>query len=128
MKRGSGELKPRAQQLTALKKGDMVMVIAGGNSKTKKLLKGERGKILRILPKNQRVIVEGLNMMKRHKRARNSQDSSSVVVKEGSIALSNVMFYSESLKRPVRLCSRVLNDGKKVRGYVNPTTKKFEQI
>ena len=113
---------------TSLRAGDVVMVIAGGNKKKGKTLKGPTGKILRFLPKRNRVVVEGLNLVKRHKRAMTSNEQSGVITKEGSIDISNVMFYSEELKRPVRLKSKALEDGRKVRGYIHPKTKKFETI
>lgn len=104
------------------------MVIAGGNQKKQKIMKGQVGKVLKFLPKTKRIIVEGINMIKRHKRATSPNESSGIIQKEGSIHISNVMFYSESLKRPVRLKFRTLKDGRKVRGYLNPATKSFEQI
>ena len=114
---------------TTLKKGDPVMVIAGGNSqKERRQIKGKVGKILRLLPKKNRVIVEGLNIVKRHKRAAQAGESSGIIEKEGSIHISNVMYYSETLKKPVRLKHKTLNDGRKVRGYINPKTKQFESI
>lgn len=113
---------------TSLRAGDPVMVIAGGNSKKGKELAGKTGKILKLLPKSNRVIVEGLNTIKRHKRATTMNDSSGVIEKEGSVHISNVMYYAESLNKPVRLKSKLLEDGRKVRGYLNPKTKEFEQI
>lgn len=113
---------------TKLKVGDPVMVIAGGNTIKGKQLKGETGKILKFLPKRDRVIVEGVNTIKRHKRARMMNDTSGIIEKEGSVNISNVMFYHEELKRPVRLKSKTLDDGRKVRGFIHPETKSFEQI
>ena len=121
----SGE---KAVIVTMLRKGDTVMVLTGGNSKKQKELKGQTGKILRFLPKKNRVVVEGLNMVKRHKRATSPQDSAGIIVKEGSIHISNVMFFSDELKRPVRLKTKRLEDGRKVRGFLNPKTKSFVQI
>ena len=113
---------------TKLKTGDTVMVLAGGNSEKAKVMKGQTGKILRFLPKKNRVIVEGLNMIKRHQRAMTSEDAAGIIDKEGSIHISNLMYYNEDLKRPVRIKYNTLDDGRKVRGFVNPETKKFEQI
>lgn len=113
---------------TQLKTGDTVMVVAGGNKLSGKKLKGEVGKILRLLPKRNRVIVEGVNVIKRHRRARNAQESSGIIAKEGSVHVSNVRYYSEAHKRPVRLSAKVLEDGRKVRGFKNPETNEFEQI
>ena len=111
-----------------LKVGDPVMVIAGGNPQRGRVLKGQTGKILRFLPKKDRVVVQGLNMIKRHKRAVRPGEPSGVIQKEGSLHISNLMYYSEAMKKPVRLRSQRLEDGKKVRGFTHPEKKTFEQI
>jgi len=114
--------------VTELKVGDKVMVITGGNPKKRRELKGQVGKILKFIPKRGRVVVEGLNMVTRHQRARSAQEPAGKVMKEGSIEISNVMFYSEELKKPVRLSSMVAGNGKKVRAYKHPETKKLVAI
>lgn len=116
------------KQITSLKAGDKVMVLAGGNSKKNKELKGQVGKILRMLPRKNRVVVEGLNMIKRHKRAMTNVEAGGVVVREGSIAISNVMYYSDEHKRPFRLKVQTDAKGNRVRGIINPKTKAFEAI
>ena len=113
---------------TKLRVGDVVMVVSGGNKLSGRKLKGEVGKILRFVPKRNRVVVEGVNVVKRHKRARSAQESSGIVAKEGSVHISNVRYYSDAYKRPVRLLSKVVGDDRKVRGFKNPETKEFEQI
>ncbi|MDD2941906.1 MAG: 50S ribosomal protein L24 [bacterium] len=118
----------KTQIATKLRVGDPVMVIAGGNSLKSEQVKGRVGKIRRIDRERGRVWVEGVNLIKRHKRAMSPTESAGIVTKEGSINLSNVMFYAETIKRPVRLCFKTLEDGHKVRGYINPQTKQFEQI
>lgn len=113
---------------SALKKGDTVMVIAGGNKK-KRANKGQIGKIVRFVGENRdRVIVEGLNLITRHQRAQGANKPGGKIQREGSIHVSNVMFYAEKLKRPVRLSHQILADGKKVRGYKDPKTKEFVQV
>ena len=113
---------------TKLKKGDTVIVIAGGN-KTKRPNKGKVGKIIGFAGKNNdRVLVEGLNMVKRHQKQTMPGKPYGIIQKEAGIHISNVMYYVEKLKKAVRLKSSVLADGKKVRGYLNPETKVFEQI
>ena len=111
-----------------LRVGDPVMLITGGNEQKGRNEKGKTGKILRILTKKNRVVVEGANMIKRHKRATSAQDSAGIIEKEGSVHISNVMYYSEAINKPVRLRYSFLEDGRKVRGYTDPETKKFEQI
>lgn len=114
---------------TKLKVGDPVMLISGGNSlNPNKGGKGKVGKILRLLPKKGRVVVEGVNMIKRHQKANAMNEASGIIDKEGSVSISNVMFYQEDLKRPVRLTYQRLDDGRKVRGFLHPETNKFEQI
>lgn len=128
VKFGSSKRTRNEEFRTMLRVGDVVMVISGGNSKSGKVLKGLKGKVLRFLPKKNRVVVEGLNFVKRHKKAKGMGDSFGVIVKEGSIAVSNVMYYSEQLTRPVRLRCKILDDQRKVRGFLNPQTEQFEQI
>jgi large subunit ribosomal protein L24 len=113
---------------TVLRVGDPVMACAGGNANKGKPVKGQVGKILRFIPKKHRVVVDGIKMIKRHKRAMTSQDAAGIIEKEGSIHISNVMYYSEELKKPVRLKVNILEDGRKVRGYRDPKTKEFQQI
>ena len=113
---------------TDLKVGDRVMVLTGGNKKKGKDMKGVVGTLTKILPKKQRVIVDGVNYVKRHKRASNNQEESGIITKEASINISNVMFYSDKHKRPFRLKVKTEGDGRKIRGFVNPETKEFESI
>lgn len=111
-----------------VRKGDLVMVIAGGNKK-KRPTKGKVGRVLRFAGENRdRVVVEGVNFITRHQRATGPNQPSGIVKREGSIHISNVMFYAEKISRPVRIKYSVLADGKKVRGYLDPSTKQFVQI
>ena len=115
-----------SKQKHSLRKGDLVVVIAGGNS-TKRPNKGKTGKILRFIG-DERVIVEGLNFVTRHQRQLGPNKPSGKVVKEASIHVSNVMYFVEKLKRPVRLKHKTLSDGRKVRGYTDPKSKEFVQL
>ena len=90
-----------------VKKGDTVMVIAG-KDKTK------TGKILQVLPKKEGVLVEGLNVIKRHTRARGNEPGG-ILEKEAPIHISNVMIYCGKCRKPVRTKINVLEDGKKAR-------------
>lgn len=113
---------------TSLKKGDLVMVISGGN-KNKRALKGQVAKIKAIVgDKNDRVVLEGLNLYTKHKKALAPGQEGGKVQVELPIHISNVMFYAEKLKKPVRLVKSTLADGKRVRGYKDPSSKKFVQI
>ena len=113
---------------TDLKVGDPVMILTGGNSSKGKVLKGATGKIKKFLPKRDRVVVEGLNMIKRHKRAQSNNEPAGVYEYEGSIHISNIMYYSEKLGRPVRIAKKVLEDGKKVRAYRDADSGQLEQL
>lgn len=113
---------------SALKKGDTVMIIAGGHKK-KRPLKGQVGKIREIVGDDgDRVIIEGLNLFVRHQKATTPDKPSGKISKEKSVHISNVMYYVEKLKRPVRVCHKILADGKKVRGYRDPEKREFVQI
>lgn len=94
-------------EITRLKKGDTVKVIAGKE-------KGKTGKILKIDREKKRVIVEKLNMVKRHKRP-DTRSKGGIVEKEAPIALSNVMYFCSKCDKGVRIGYKVLDDGEKVR-------------
>ena len=111
-----------------LKRGDLVMVISGGH-KRKRPIKGQIGKIKAIVGANRnRVIVEGLNLFVKHQKAQGPDKPAGKIQKERSLHISNVMYYVETLKRPVRLSYSILADGKKVRGYKDPQSDKFIQL
>lgn len=113
---------------TTLKKGDTVMVVAGGN-KHKRPIKGQVAKIKAIVgQKGDRVILEGLNLFVKNVRAQGPGQEGGKVTVEGSMHISNVQFYAEKLKKPVRLVKNVLADGTKVRGYRDPVTKEFVPV
>ena len=120
--------KESVAKLSSLRKGDMVMVIAGGNKNTSPN-KGKVGKILGFAGKaHSRVLVEGVNFVTRHQRQTAPGRPSGIIKKEAPIHISNVMYYVEKLKKPVRLRHSFLDDGTKVRGYLDPETKSFVQI
>ena len=114
------------RQKHSLKRGDLVMVISGGNEK-KRPNKGKTGKIRRFVG-DDRVVVEGLNFVTRHQRQAGPNKPAGKIPRESPIHVSNVMFYAEKLKRPVRIKHKVLADGRKVRGYNDPKTREFVQI
>jgi large subunit ribosomal protein L24 len=90
-----------------VKKNDTVIVVTG-KDKTK------TGKVLQILPKKDGVLVEGINIIKRHTRPRGNE-SGGIVEKEAAIHISNVMIYCGKCNKPVRTRINALEDGKKVR-------------
>ncbi len=86
-----------------IRKGDQVAVIAGKD-------KGHRGKVLQVLPKTGRVIVEGVNKQKRHQKASRTVMQAGIVTKEGAIDLSNVMLYCSRCGKPSRVGTRMDGD------------------
>ncbi len=91
---------------TKLKKNDTVTVIAGKD-------KGKTGRVLRIDEKANRVLVEGVNMVKKAQRKQRQEDTGGIIEKEAPVAISNVMFVGKDGK-PARLGYRV-EGGDKVR-------------
>jgi|JI102314A1RNA_FD_contig_111_283700_length_6354_multi_3_in_0_out_0_11 large subunit ribosomal protein L24 len=93
-----------------IKKGDTVQVIAGRD-------KGKKGKVIEVYPEEQLVRVEGVAVQKRHLKpgANQKHPNGGIIEREAKVSLSNVMFYSEKLSRPVRVGISVGADGKKVR-------------
>jgi large subunit ribosomal protein L24 len=85
-------------------KGDQVVVISGEE-------KGKRGKVLRTQPAKGRVVVEGVNVVKRHRRARQQGEESQIVEFPAPIAASKVMLLDPKDDRPTRVRRRVDQDG-----------------
>jgi len=91
-----------------VKKNDMVKIIAGKE-------KGKTGKVLRVFPAKGRVVVENLNIIKRHTRPSQSNREGGIVEKEAAISVSNVMLVCGSCSEATRTGIRVLEDGSKAR-------------
>jgi len=90
-----------------IKKGDKVVVITGKD-------KGKTGEVLRVLPTDGRVIVQGVNMVKRHTRPAMGNPGG-IVEKEGTIHISNVAHIDPKSDKPTRVGFKTLEDGRKVR-------------
>ena len=90
-----------------IKKGDTVKIIAGKE-------KGKSGKVLNILREKNRVVVEKINMLKKHQRS-DARGKGGIVEREGSIHVSNVMLVCSKCDTGIRVGYRELEDGKKVR-------------
>jgi len=95
---------PRVRSRLHITKGDLVVVISGED-------KGKRGKVLRALPAKGRVVVEGINILKRHRRARQEGEESQIVEFPAPIAVSKVMLIDPKDDRPTRVRRRVDTDG-----------------
>jgi large subunit ribosomal protein L24 len=92
----------------SLKKNDLVMVIAGKE-------RGKSGRILRVFPQKNRVLIEKVNFIKRHSRPSGQMRQGGIIEKEAPIHVSNVMIICEKCNLPIRVGKKVLDDGKKVR-------------
>ena len=103
-----------------IKKGDTVMVIAGKE-------RGKTGKVLQVLTKGGRVTVEKLNIMKRHTKPNAKNKQGGILEREGSIAISNVMAYCESVQKPSRVKMKTFDDGRKVRVYQKAPTEVLDK-
>lgn len=91
-----------------IRRDDNVMLIAGKD-------RGKSGKVRRVFPKTQRVVVEGLNMIKRHSRARRGTRQAGIIELEAPIHSSNVMLVCNKCDKPTRIGVRFLADGRRVR-------------
>ncbi len=96
------------RQVLHVKKGDMVEVNAGKN-------RGKRGKVLRVFPKHGRIIVEGVNVVKRHAKPTQKLPQGGIVEKEAKIPASKVMLVCPKCGEAVRFGHEHLPDGTKVR-------------
>jgi len=85
-------------------KGDLVVVISGDD-------KGKRGKVLRAMPAKGRVVVEGVNIAKRHRKARQQGEESGIISFAAPLAVSKVMLIDPKQDRPTRVRRRVDTDG-----------------
>lgn len=90
-----------------IKRGDTVVVVAGRH-------KGSRGKVLSVIPEDSRVVVEGVNLVKRHQKGAGEQPGQ-IIQKEAAVHISNVALWSESLQSRVKVGLKVAEDGRKVR-------------
>jgi len=91
-----------------VRKGDTVMVVAGKE-------RGKKGKVLRVIPEKGRVVVERINLIKKHQRPTQKVRQGGIIEREGSIHLSNVMLVDPGSDKPTRVGMKALSDGKKVR-------------
>lgn len=99
-----------------IKKNDTVMVITGEE-------KGKRGRVLDVDPKKNRLIIERVNIIKRHMRPSRKYTQGGIIEKEAPVHRSNVMLVCPKCDKPTRIAQRVLEDGTKVR-----SCKKCEEV
>ncbi len=90
-----------------IKKGDKVVVMTGRDA-------GKTGEVLKVIPKETRAVVRGVNMVKRHQR-QTAQQEGGIISKEATIHLSNLAIADPKDGKPTRVGFKVLEDGRKVR-------------
>lgn len=96
-------------QKVRLKKGDMVVVTAGKD-------KGKKGKVLEVLPDEGRLIVDGVNIVKRHQKPRPPKVmQGGIIEKPAPVAVSNVLIHCPKCERPVRIAKKVLGGDRRIR-------------
>jgi len=91
-----------------IRKNDTVLVIAGKD-------RGKKGKVRFAYPKEERLLVEGINIRKRHARARGTARQAGIIELETPIHVSSVMLVCSRCNHPARIGFRILDDGRKVR-------------
>lgn len=91
-----------------IKKEDTVLVISGKE-------KGKKGRVLSVLPSKEGVIVEKINLIKRHMKPNRKYTQGGIIEKEAPIHISNVMLVCPKCNKPTRIGNRLLESGKKVR-------------
>jgi len=89
-------------------KNDMVKILSGKYS-------GKTGKVLKVFPDQNRLIVEGVNIIKKHTKPSQSNQQGGIIEKESSIHVSNVMVIDPKTNEATRVGYKFLEDGKKVR-------------
>ncbi|HEU4985484.1 MAG TPA: 50S ribosomal protein L24 [Rhizobiaceae bacterium] len=90
-----------------IKKGDKVVVLAGKD-------KGRTGEVLKVMPKNDKAVVRGINIVRRHQKQTQAQEGG-IISKEAPIHLSNVALADPKDGKPTRVGFQIQKDGKKVR-------------
>lgn len=92
----------------SVRKNDIVLVLSGEDA-------GKQGKVLKVFPSQRRVIVEGVNFIKRHTRPTQKMPKGGIVEKEGSLSASNVMVVCNKCGEPTRVGAKIITDGSRVR-------------
>ena len=91
-----------------IRKGDRVQVLTGRD-------KGRRGEVIAVMPKEDRALVQGVNMVKRHQKPQGLNRPGGIQEKEAPIHLSNLALIDPASDKPTRVGFKTLEDGKKVR-------------
>jgi len=91
-----------------IRKNDMVLVISGNQ-------KGKKGKVLKVFPKTEKIIVEGVRLIKRHSKPTQKNPKGGIIEKEASINVSNVMVICSKCNTATRVGIKILEDRRKTR-------------
>lgn len=91
-----------------VKRGDTVVVISGKD-------KGKKGEVLKVIPKKNRVVVKGANMITKHVKPNAANRQGGIIHQEGALHASNVMLYCTKCNKSTRIAYKLLEDGSKVR-------------
>jgi large subunit ribosomal protein L24 len=91
-----------------IKKNDTVLIISGKD-------KGKKGKVRFSYPGEKRIMVEGVNMIKKHTKARKQVRQAGIIEREATISAADVMLLCSKCDKPVRIGRRILQDGRKAR-------------
>jgi large subunit ribosomal protein L24 len=91
-----------------IRKNDTVLVISGKD-------KGKRGKVRMALPENKKVVVEGVNMVKRHSKTKGQARQAGIIELEAAIPAARVMLICNKCDKPARVGMRILQDGRRAR-------------
>ena len=91
-----------------IRKGDTVVVITGAS-------KGRRGEVLRVIPKEDRAVVQGVALATRHVKPKNMGEPGGIQEREAAVHMSNLMLVDPISQKPTKVGFRVLDDGRKVR-------------
>ena len=92
----------------SIKHNDTVKVIAGRD-------RGKTGKVLRVDPSKGRILVEGVNFVKKHMRKTKQEDQGGIIQKESPLRISNVMLMCKNCNKPTRIGTSLMKDGSRVR-------------
>ncbi|HNS32414.1 MAG TPA: 50S ribosomal protein L24 [bacterium] len=91
-----------------LNKGDFVQVVNGKD-------RGKTGRVVKVFPEEGRILVEGINFVKRHTKPKSVDKKGGIIQIEKPVSISNVMYFCGKCRKPARISSKVLKDGSKIR-------------
>ncbi|HDP77387.1 MAG: 50S ribosomal protein L24 [Mesotoga sp.] len=94
--------------MSRVKREDTVMVISGKD-------RGKKGKVLKTIPSEKKIIVEGVNFTKKHQRPTNQYREGGIIERESPIYVSKVMVVCPNCNKPTRVAHKILENGEKVR-------------